>query len=182
MNILISSIKTVSIIGGSPGIVALTLIVVLFFLARKDYFRTLTVILSLGSGLYSTLLKGLFGEARPLGYVSSELIKWNRYLAWETYSFPSTHVVVYTAFFGFLFYLSCSLKDINKLVRYSLRFSCAFMIVSVGASRVLLGAHYVRDVVFGYVFGLIYLSAVIAIERFWGQKQAGKLLKHKTPW
>ncbi|MFA5776052.1 MAG: phosphatase PAP2 family protein [Patescibacteria group bacterium] len=181
MDILIGSIKEVSVVGSSPIIFVMAFFVALFLIIRQDYLRLLALALSLASGLYSSLLKYLFNEQRPIGYISDGFIPWERVLKSEIYSFPSTHTVLYTAFFGYLLYLSFKLKGVDKVTRHVTRFFFAFMIVFIGISRILLGAHFVKDVVSGYLFGLLYLGAVIYVERFLVQRLAKKPLKHKSP-
>ncbi len=166
------SIKSISTVGSSPVIFVVAGIVLLYFLVKKDYLRMLFVTLSLGSGLYSAFLKSAFKLQRPEGYLSEGFIPWERVLKSEVYSFPSTHTVFYTAFFGYLIYLSYSIKGLYKLTRHAIRIFSAVMVLLVGGSRVLLGAHYVRDVVAGYIFGLIYLGLLIAGERFLAQRQS----------
>ena len=151
--------------GGSPVIFGIAFLVAIFLLVRRDYLRLVILAISLVSGVYSSLLKLIFKESRPVSYISNGLIPWDRLVKSEAYSFPSTHTVLYTVFFGYLFYLSFKLKGVDKVVRHSARLFCALMIISVGISRVLLGAHFVKDVVSGYLFGLLYLGAVIYIDR-----------------
>lgn len=139
----------------------------------------LFTILSLSSGLYSAVLKSVFKLGRPEGYLPEGLIPWERILKSEIYSFPSTHTVFYTAFFGYLIYLSYSIKGLDKLTRHAVRIFSAVMVLLVGGSRVLLGAHYIRDVVAGYIFGLVYLGLLIAGERFLAQRQLNRPLRRK---
>lgn len=179
MDLLISTIKNVSEVGSSLAIFVAALLAILYFLFRKDWIRVVLVFLSICSGLCSVLLKGLFGESRPEGYVSTSFIPWDRIFVWESYSFPSTHTVVYTAFFGYLFYLSLKLKGVDKIVRHMTRLLCAFMVVFVGASRIIMGAHFTKDVVTGYLVGFLYLGGIIMLERFLEQRQLNKLPKHK---
>ena len=179
MDVLINSIKEVSVIGSSPVIFILAFLAVAYFFVRRDYLRILTLVLSFCSGIYSTLLKGIFEEGRPVGYTSVGFIPWDKILVWEGFSFPSTHTVLYTVFFGYLFYLSYKLKNVDKLLQHTVRIASAILVVFVGISRILLGAHFVKDVVFGYFFGAVYLAALIIGERFWEQRRARKLLKHK---
>lgn len=163
-SLLIDTIKDVSVIGSSPIIFVIALFIALFLIIRRDYWRLFTLALSLASGLYSSLLKLIFNEQRPAGYVSDGFIPWDRLVKSEAYSFPSTHTVLYTAFFGYLFYLSFKLKGVDKIIRHMTRFFCASMIVFVGISRILLGAHFVRDVILGYLFGLMYLGVVVLLD------------------
>ena len=170
MQSLAESIKSISAVGSSPVIFAVAGVVLLYFLVKRDYLRMLFVALSLCSGLYSAVLKSIFKLHRPEGYLSEGLIPWERVLKSEIYSFPSTHTVFYTAFFGYLIYLSYNIKGLDKLARHAIRIFSAIMVLFVGGSRVLLGAHYVRDVVAGYVFGFIYLGLLIAGKRFLAQR------------
>ena len=181
MGIIIESIKDVSVVGSSPIIFLVAFLAALYMFARGDYIRVGTLILSLISGLYSSVLKYLFNEQRPAGYISDGLIPWERVLKSEVYSFPSTHTVLYTVFFGYLFYLTFKLSNIGKILRHTTRIFCALMIVLVGVSRILIGAHFVKDVVFGYLFGLLYLGAVIYVEGLLERKRAKKQLKHRRP-
>lgn len=170
MEVLTQTIRHVSIVGSSPIIFVVAGVAILFLLIRREWLRVIFVVSSLGSGLYSAFIKSLFKLTRPNGYVSDGFIPWDRILKSEVYSFPSTHVVLYTAFFGYLVYLSYRLKGVSKLTRHTVRIFSATMVIFVGSSRVLLGAHYAKDIVAGYIFGLIYLVLVIAGERFLAQK------------
>ncbi|PIS22011.1 hypothetical protein COT50_04220 [candidate division WWE3 bacterium CG08_land_8_20_14_0_20_41_10] len=165
MEFVSNAIKEVSAVGSSPIIFGIALLVALFLLGRRDYWRLVILAISLASGVYSSLLKLIFKEGRPVGYISDGFIPWDQLVKLEAYSFPSTHAVLYTAFFGYLFYLSFKLKGVDKVRRHVARLFCGLMIVFVGISRILLGAHFVKDVVSGYLFGLLYLGAVIYIDR-----------------
>jgi undecaprenyl-diphosphatase len=165
MELLVQSIKDVSAVGSSPMLIVLAAGAALFLVSRHEVRRLGVLLLSLGSGLYSSLLKYIFTEPRPEGFVPTGFIPWERILTPEVYSFPSTHTVVYTAFFGYLFYLSFALRGVNKLVRNSARSFCGVMLVFVGLSRVLLGAHFTKDVVAGYLFGLVYLGVLVVLDR-----------------
>lgn len=164
MQVIFELMKDISTVGSSLIIFLIAALVALFLLVRRDYLRLFILALSIVSGLYSSLLKLIFKEQRPAGYISDGFIPWDRLVKSEAYSFPSTHAVLYTAFFGYLFYLSFKLKGVDKVVRHVVRFFCAIMIILVGISRVLLGAHFLKDVIFGYLFGALYLTVVILID------------------
>lgn len=178
MDFISSAIKDVSFVGSSPVIFGVAGVVILYTLARKDLIHAVLVVLSLGSGLYSSILKNIFKEGRPTSFVADGFLPWEQLLKSEIYSFPSTHTVFYTAFFGYLFYLSFNLEGIDKVIRYSVRAFTVVMIVFVGLSRVLLGAHYIKDVVFGYLFGLIYLSVVIVIDKLTNSRSNFRHIDH----
>jgi len=82
-------------------------------------------------------------------------------------SFPSGHVLFYTAFFGFLMFLGYTLLKPS--------FARAFMLVIlgslvglVGLSRIYLGDHWASDVTGAYLLGSLWLALSIAIYR-WGK-------------
>ncbi|MBU0649925.1 phosphatase PAP2 family protein [Patescibacteria group bacterium] len=181
MNPLLQAIKDVSMVGTSPVLFVIVLVLLVFFWLRKDYLRVFLIGLSLGSGLYNTGLKAIFRVARPPDYVADGFIQWERFFNFEVYSFPSSHTVLYTAFFGYLIYLTYKIKGVDKLVRHSVRIASFLLVSLVGGSRVLIGAHYIRDVIAGYIFGFIYLLFLIAMERFLAQKLSNKLPKRREP-
>ena len=179
MSLLKDMLSSISFVGNSLFIYILVATTGLYLLLRKDWIKVLSIILCSVSSFYSTFLKGVFLETRPMGFVSESFVPWERLLVWETYSFPSTHVVVYTVFFGYLFYSSYTLKHFDKVIRHLIRSLSAIMVVLVGMSRVSVGAHYIKDVVAGYLFGFLYLAFVIGLEKLLVQKSKEKLLKHK---
>jgi membrane-associated phospholipid phosphatase len=81
-------------------------------------------------------------------------------------SFPSGHAFLAMVFWGLLAYLALA-----RLQRRSLRvlaFSGSMvMILSIGASRVYLGAHWPSDVLGGYMLGALFLIGLIWLDRKW---------------
>lgn len=152
------------------GIILLTI----FYLAhRKDLIQMICVLISVGSYPLALVLKGLFHESRPTGF--NPIV----YVKWDVYSFPSAHTMFYIAFFGCIIYLTFALKGMDKVLRHTIRLLSSVLVASVGASRIALGAHFIRDVIFGYLFGLVYLALVIMLEKSLAQKQAKRLPTHK---
>jgi membrane-associated phospholipid phosphatase len=83
------------------------------------------------------------------------------------YSFPSAHVMFYTAFFGFLLFLAF------VLLRFSLRRGLALIVPGmlvglVGLARMYVGDHWAIDVVAGYLLGSLVLILSIMFYR-WGK-------------
>lgn len=87
----------------------------------------------------------------------------------NSYSFPSGHVMFYTAFFGFLLFLVYIFVR-TRWQRYLLMLPLALMIGLVGVSRMYLGEHWASDVLAGYLLGSLALSLAIAIYR-WGKSR-----------
>ena len=114
--------------------------------------------LSLLSFPYSVALKLIFQHERPLDLIH----KYSHYT--KFYSFPSTHVVYFVSFWGFVLYLCLKLKRLNKLLRTASGAFSILLILMVGVSRVIVGAHYQKDVIAGYIFGGIFLAILILLE------------------
>jgi undecaprenyl-diphosphatase len=81
-------------------------------------------------------------------------------------SFPSGHTVYYTAFFGFLWFLTFTRVRTRRL-RWPLLGSFGGLVLLVGIARIYLGAHWVSDVVGGYLLGGAVLAAGIGLYRRW---------------
>jgi membrane-associated phospholipid phosphatase len=71
-------------------------------------------------------------------------------------SFPSGHVVQYTALFGFAFFLIYVLAERSTFRTVTLVL-LAVPIVLVGASRLYLGQHWLSDVLGGYALAVLFL-------------------------
>jgi undecaprenyl-diphosphatase len=142
-------------------IIALVFILaVVGFLAVRKYFAEallfLTTLLSVPLYIF---IKGFFKLPRPAGALYSELF------SSDQYGFPSGHTVLYTVMFGYLFYLSYKLGAVNKQLRLGVRVLSLYLISFIGFSRVYLGAHYVVDVLGGYLLGLVLLVAIVVLDK-----------------
>lgn len=84
-----------------------------------------------------------------------------------SYSFPSGHVLTYTVFFGFLFFLTYTLlkPSIGRLV---LLVIWGLLVGLVGLSRIYLGNHWASDVTGAYLLGSLLLTLTIYVYR-WGK-------------
>ncbi len=87
----------------------------------------------------------------------------------NSYSFPSGHVVFYTAFFGFIVFLAFALLK-PSLKRSLLIVFFGLLILLVGVSRIYLGEHWASDVAGAYLLGILTLVANIAFYR-WGKQR-----------
>jgi membrane-associated phospholipid phosphatase len=85
------------------------------------------------------------------------------------YSFPSGHVLLYTSFFGYIFFVAYVLLK-KTLLRYSILTVCAALVLFIGPSRMYLGAHWASDVTGAYIFGLIWLVLTIFFYQY-GKKR-----------
>jgi membrane-associated phospholipid phosphatase len=81
-------------------------------------------------------------------------------------SFPSGHTVYYTAFFGFLWFLTYT-KVAHPVLRWPLLGVFGGLVLLIGVARLYLGAHWVTDVIGGYLLGGAVLTVGISLYRRW---------------
>ncbi len=156
---VIDQIKSVSFFGN--GLLFPFLIFAVYsayFWYRKYKREAILLISSVFSYVYTSALKLFFQHERP----SLEGVPLRTFA--DVYSFPSGHVIFYVSFFGFLVYVALTSKKLNKWVRIITASISTYLILLVGASRVLLGVHWVKDVLAGYMFGIVYLAVMIFID------------------
>jgi undecaprenyl-diphosphatase len=141
--------------GSLIPLTSLSVIGVAGFCFLKRWRRAgMLAIVMVGTWVLNDSLKEAFQRARPDPFFGI--------LPPHNYSFPSGHALFSFCFFGFL-----AAIFIPQLKSRSQRFAAwtlvAIIIVLVGFSRVYLGVHYPTDVVGGWLVGLAWLSAVIAL-------------------
>jgi len=137
----------------------------------------LVVILLSAMGLRWEALTALFaaGSSTAINYMIKIVIRRPRptgdlvdvFQTLDSYSFPSGHVMFYTAFFGFLLFLAFILPR-RSLQRTLTMVFLALMISLVGFSRMYLGEHWASDVIGGYLLGSLALLLTIEFYR-WGK-------------
>lgn len=113
-------------------------------------------------------IKQLIGRPRP----SPELVN-VLFDAKEIHSFPSGHTVHYTVFFGFLCFLTYTLVKPPAL-RWPLLVVFGGMVILVGLARVYLGAHWISDVVGGYLLGGALLAIAVQLYWWWSRHAASR--------
>lgn len=121
------------------GLIILLILWAIFFSNRKMYNFSLLFLSGLSSWIMASALKNILQLNRP--FVNLDILP----LYKETgFSFPSEHMVVFTA-------IAVSMFLINKTAGY------IFLIIAIliGLSRIILGVHYPVDIMGGFVVGLI---------------------------
>lgn len=113
-----------------------------------------------GAGLVE-LVKILVHRPRP----GADLVTVLQQL--KSYSFPSGHVLTYTVFFGFLFFLSYTLLK-RSFVRTILLAILGSLVGLIGISRIYLGDHWASDAAGAYLLGSLWLTLSIYVYR-WGK-------------
>jgi membrane-associated phospholipid phosphatase len=143
--------KLVSYPGYMPYAPIMVIFSAIIFYYRKFKRESLFILLTMLSGLVSTIVKYLVDRPRP----GSDIVK----IALQTHqqSFPSGHVMFYVIFFGFLSLLMYALKSINIKIRIIIGALSMALVFAIPVSRIYLGAHWFTDVLGGFLLGILCL-------------------------
>jgi membrane-associated phospholipid phosphatase len=129
---------------------------------------------TLFTGSLNYLLKIAIRRPRP----TDDLVEVFQVL--NSYSFPSGHVMFYTAFFGFLVFLVYLLlpHSFRRAVFLALLF---LPILLVSLSRVYLGEHWASDVLAGYLLASLSLMVSVSVYH-WGRQRFFVPVTSGRPW
>jgi undecaprenyl-diphosphatase len=120
---------------------------------RRGFVATVAVVLiQLASAQTVSVMKHAFDRARPTSHIVLEAMP----------SYPSGHAAGAVAFYGGVAWLVWQ----SRLTAFWKRCATGMLIVlmiGIGWSRIALGAHYVTDVLGGYLVGAAWLLAGTAI-------------------
>ena len=146
-NILLSVATLLSFFGSIKGLIVVSFFLV--FILKSNKQRIFLFLDLIGSGLIINITKNIFLRERPI--IGQNLL--------ADYSFPSGHTFIAITFYGFLLYLVMKDKESNykKLKEGVL----LFLIITIPSSRLILGVHYLTDVLGGITLGLAYLFFLI---------------------
>ncbi|HMQ32931.1 MAG TPA: phosphatase PAP2 family protein [Chloroflexaceae bacterium] len=115
------------------------------------------VAVTAAQGLLNGAIKLAIGRPRPV----EDLVE--VFAPVHGFSFPSGHVMFYTVFFGFLAFLAWARLRPSAL-RLLLIALLLALVALVGPSRIVLGAHWLSDVIAAYLLGGLVL--VLAVEGY----------------
>jgi membrane-associated phospholipid phosphatase len=154
---LTSALRVVTQLGSIPAMAAVAVILAVLVWRKRDRRLALAVLLipAVG-GLAILLLKPVFDRDRPLAdfrdVVASE----------KNESFPSGHSMGSLVGYGLAAYLLL-LGVQHRRWRFAILTVVLLLVLAIGFSRVYLGAHYLSDVVAGYLIGACWLIAAVAL-------------------
>jgi len=135
-------------LGDGVVVTAVTFAVAAYLFARKAWRRGTGFIIAMaGTALFVPLFKLLLHRSRPI-----EL-----YAGADAYSFPSGHATLTAVLFGICAVLIA--HDLTRWAKASIFTIAATFVITVGFSRVYLGAHWMSDVLAGLLFGTAMVSA-----------------------
>ncbi len=109
---------------------------------------------TLGGAVLSYFLKLAFNKVRPQ--------LWDSPIVETTYSYPSGHALGSVVLYGFLSYIFATLYPRFAGWFYGV---AAFLIVSIGLSRLYLGVHWPTDIIGGYCIGFLWITVCITLLR-----------------
>jgi len=166
--------ESISWIGFQPQsiVIAVAIIVCLFVMGWR-WEAGMAAFAALGVTILGAGVKLYVQRARP----TSDLV--HVFTPLNDYSFPSGHVLYFTAFFGFLWFLLYTHAKPSWYRTVGLVIF-ALLIGLVGVSRIYLGQHWPSDVVGAYLLGSLWLALTIFIYRKF-RTSSGKTPLHTAP-
>ena len=148
-NILLSIATLLSFLGSVKGLVVVAFFLV--FLLKSNKKRIFLFLNLINSGLIINITKNIFLRERPI--IGQNLL--------NDYSFPSGHSFIAVSFYGFLLYLVMQDKNTShKKLKESILVS---LIITIPLSRLILGVHYLTDILGGITLGLAHLFFIIML-------------------
>jgi len=154
----IGALQAVSWLGRPPVLWAVTLAGVAF--TWRNGARRLSAFLvatTLGGGIMSTAIKLLVDRPRPeVDHPITEAFG---------KSFPSGHALSSTVVFGAV--LLTFLPVLPRRWRHVAVAATVGLVTAIGASRLLLGVHFLSDVLAGHLLGIAWLAGATAIFETW---------------
>lgn len=151
---------------GQTGMWILGVLVGLFFLVRRQWLHlAVWAIAMLGATTFNDVLKDTFARVRPVFP--------DPFATEPTFGFPSGHAVMSTVGYGLLAYFLWHAVR-SPIARILIVFVAVMLIVLTGISRLMLGVHYLSDVLAGFAVGGVWLSVCItAMDTIKRRKRAG---------
>jgi undecaprenyl-diphosphatase len=147
--------ETISLFGSQIVFVLVFALLGLFLFQRRWAATVSLVLVAAGAQVLNDILKDLFHRTRPEPVAG--------FIAAQQFSFPSGHAMVSAAFYFYLAYLVWNLM--SSRWRVVLAVGLAALVLLIGLSRLYLEAHYLSDVLAGYLSGLLWADTVIVGSR-----------------
>ncbi|GAA0798765.1 phosphatase PAP2 family protein [Spirilliplanes yamanashiensis] len=155
---VVTVLEAISRLGGRPVLLWLVTVAVLLLMVRRRTRLALYVtVAGLGALFLDPSLKALVGRLRPVVDIPVAAAPGN--------SFPSGHALGSMVAYGAL--LLVFLPAVRKRWRPLAIGLVALVIVAVGVTRVMLGVHFVSDVLGGWLLGAAWLGVTAHAFRIW---------------
>jgi undecaprenyl-diphosphatase len=161
----------ISWFGYGPQVIGVILVIgVIVFLLGLRWEAIMIEVVGFTATLMSVIIKLLVHRVRP----TTDLVHVFKHVG--EFSFPSGHVILYTALFGFLIFVTYALMK-KSLLRDAMLVIYSLFILLIAPSRIYLGAHWASDVIGAYMFGSLWLLFMIKLYRM-GKKHT--IISQKT--
>ncbi len=156
----LNSNRFLSFLGDGSFLYPLVGLGALFLFAKKRWKEGIWALSALWLSIeLNSLAKNFFERPRPLSLYPG--------LSWDTYAFPSGHAFGSLFAYGMVFWILRRMSwkwGKNRLAFYGV----IILVGLIGSSRIALGAHWLTDVLAGYLMGLIWLGLNIWFCRKFG--------------
>jgi undecaprenyl-diphosphatase len=138
---------------GHEGMIVVGVLVAILFLQRQQwYYLIVWGIALVGGHFLNDQLKDMVARPRP---VFEQM-----WITENTYGFPSGHAMTAILVSGMLAYFLV-IGPHPRRYRALVLMTAALVVLIIGCSRLLLGLHYLTDVLAGYIAGGIWVAACI---------------------
>jgi undecaprenyl-diphosphatase len=155
---MVTVLQGVSWLGRAPWLILLVVAATVYVWRRgRRRLVAFLVVTPLGGGIVDSLVKVAVDRPRPVvdHPVATALGK----------SFPSGHAMSSLVTYGTL--LVVFLPVLRPVLRRVAVVTTAVLVLAIGTSRLLLGVHFVSDVIGGFVLGAAWLAGAIAVFETW---------------
>lgn len=161
----VSVLKGVTFFGSGPWLAVLVLVVALtLFARRRPRLGVFIIVTAALGGLIDTIVKGWVGRPRP-AFTHPIVVESGK-------SFPSGHAMSSTIVYGALALIVLPL--FSRRARVLPAALAATLVLVIGFTRLALGAHFLTDVLGGYVLGLAWLCVSTAAFKAWRRELTGR--------
>ena len=155
----------ISLLGYDILIIELVLALAVFLYLRWKHAAAWLAVSMAGALILDLALKYSFRRPRPPVFFG---------VAPHTYSFPSGHALCSFCFYVVLAGL-IAVRTQSMLLRMTTGVIAGVLVAAIGLSRIYLGMHYPSDVIAGYLAAAIWVSTLLALDR-WRMKR--RKLRH----
>ena len=161
----VDELKGVTFFGSGPWLAILVLVVSLtLFVRRRPRLGVFLVLTAALGGIIDTIVKDWVGRPRP-AFTHPIVVESGK-------SFPSGHAMSSTIVYGALALIVLPLfPRRERVVPVAL---AATLVLVIGFTRLALGAHFLTDVLGGYVLGLSWLFVSTAAFTAWRRERIGR--------
>lgn len=138
----------ITTLGDGVVVASITAVVTLYLLARKAWRRATGFLAAIvATAIFVPVVKTMLHRSRPIELYSGA----------DAFSFPSGHATLNAVLFGICAVLVA--HDRSRWTKAGVFTITAIYVITIGFSRVYLGAHWMSDVLGGLLFGTAMVSA-----------------------